>query len=64
MCVCIYTYMDRLLPLQGRKDQTLISVLEVTQPFNFSEGVETKAKLKWEFNPHHKYNKGSIKNLK
>lgn len=56
--------MDRLLPLQGRKDQTLISVLELTQPFNFSEGVETKAKLKWEFNPHHKYNKGSIKNLK
>lgn len=56
--------MDSLLPPKGRKDQTSISVFEMTQPFNFSEGVEPKAKLKWEFNPHHKYNKESIKNLK
>lgn len=40
----MYTYMDSLLPLKGRKDQTLISVFEVTQSFNFTEGVEPKAK--------------------
>lgn len=33
VCVCICTYMDSRLPLKGRKDQTLVSVLEMTQPF-------------------------------
>lgn len=62
--MCMYTYMDSLVPVKGRKAQTLISVFEVTQPFHFIEGVEPKAKLKWEFNPHLKYNKESIMNLK
>lgn len=60
----MYTYIDGLVPGKGRKDQTLTSVFEVTQPFHFIEGVEPKAKLKWEFNPHLKYNKESIKSLK